>query len=192
MTTKHINNIQLDNDDTASNHIEAQILSKGEKQVDTVNDYTDYITVLRVKAKKVINGTTEEYSVILENGKKIIIGKETFENQYISVGDMNAIQDKDITNIVHKFILKPLDEKSVIGVAILKTGFRVYATVSSLVTQIDRTKGKQLCKEKLIAKIRAFYSFLIQWAKYGLRYHQKFPDLESADINFIDLTDIDE
>ena len=152
----------------------------------------NFIGVIHVKGYRGVNDTGEDgYWLLIDpekSNKKYWIPKAKFDSIYSRVVDLSKISDKDLEELVSQFIFKKIDERTIMGVAVLKTGFRIYATASNMSNSPDRSKGVAICKEKLFIKLRSFLGFTIQWGTIGLIGRT----VMNSGAKYIDLTDLDD
>ncbi len=152
----------------------------------------NFIGVVSVQGYRSINEKGEEgYYILAEPGKsnkKYWTPKSKFDAIYSKVDHILKISDSDLEELVEQFVFKKIYDRTIMGTAILKTGFRLYATASSMDNNKDTTKGKEICKEKLFIKLRSFLGFVVQWGVGGLKGR---PVINIAS-KYVDLTDLDD
>jgi hypothetical protein len=152
----------------------------------------NFIGVVTVKGYRSVNENGEDgYYILTDPGKsnkKYWVPKSKFDAIYSRVEHLLKITDEDLENLVEQFIFKKIDNRTIMGTAILKTGFRIYAMASSVNSEDkDTSIGKQLCKERLFIKLRSYLGFVAQWGIHGL----KGTPVIKSESKYIDLTDLD-
>lgn len=150
-----------------------------------------FIGVITVQGYRSNNNGEDGYWILADPGKsnkKYWISKSKFDTMYTKVQHLVQISDSDLEEIVDQFIFKKIDNRTIMGVAVLKTGFRLYATASSIGDSKDHTVGKEICKEKLFNKLRSYLGFVVQWGAHGLKDNPVF----NVEAKYIDLTDLDD
>lgn len=151
-----------------------------------------FIGVVTVQGYRGVNETGEDgYWILLEPGKsnkKYWASKDSFDKIYLPVQTKNKVSDTDIESMIDHFIYKKVDERTIMGIAVLKTGFRLYSTASCLGNKEDIHQGKEVCKNKIALKLKSFLGFITQWATDGVRNKKNY----SEKSKYIDLTDLDD
>lgn len=148
-----------------------------------------YIGIMAIKAEPGTNEKGEEgyFTVSSDKGARVWVPKDRFDKIYLGLDtEDKKVNQEDVDKLVAKWLFRRLDKRTILGVAILKSGFRVYATAGSVDPQpTDTNPGVILCKERLHAKIWSYVGFVSQWAFKGLHH----TDLESP--IYTDITDLE-
>ena len=150
----------------------------------------NYIGVIISKAYKATNEHGEPGYWLIVEDRKIWVSREKFEAIYIKISEATELKTQDVENLIHKVTFKRLDKRTIIGIAVLKTGFRIYATASAIDPKGDRTIGRDLCKDRLLRKVKSYLGFLAQWGIGGL-HNTDESDERSKYLDLTDLEDMD-
>lgn len=119
-----------------------------------------------------IDGKSEGYKVVYEDGYESWSPKETFERFYFPLSDPEGskIMLDDITKMLVVNDISKKDEKTTEMKATTLTGFVQYATSSCADPKnYSREIGGTLCLKTISDPIWKAFGFALQWAKYGLK-----------------------